>query len=59
MEKFTLRKTILKSYSKSKFLIDPAEKDYGNVLRKKNRIDFVFVRFYLYMKSSTLKLRFY
>ena len=57
MEKFTLSKTIFKSFSESQILRDPAEKVHGVVIRKKNEIDFVCVSFYLHMKMSTLKLR--
>ena len=36
MENFTLRKTILKSYSESQFLRDPAENVRRNLIRNKH-----------------------
>ena len=56
--KFTLRKTVFKSYSESQLLCDPAENVHGVLIRKKYQTDFCFVSFYLHLKFSTLKLRY-
>lgn len=57
VEKFSLRKTIIKSYSESLILRDPALDVHRVVIRKKNQTYFVFVSFHLHTKCSILKLR--